>query len=124
MAQRTVDLPVALAVNGFCPRAFGWHGRTIRVLGIEGVGTFGAERRYLVRTAEGHFQLEVCTDLGTWRIRRGPSWLGRIWASWQNAPRYSLPFWRRRARRKTTVLGAVPVPIVAGGNHADGLALV
>ncbi|PKO21843.1 MAG: hypothetical protein CVU38_12700 [Chloroflexi bacterium HGW-Chloroflexi-1] len=116
---------VTLAPDSLRPRSFRWQGRSFRVLGVESVNTFGAERRFRVRTSEGRFELGLCTEEGSWRVRRRPTWLGRIWARWQNAPRYPLPAWRRRSRRVAAQVKQVaPAPLVTGGVHADRFAVV
>ena len=112
MRQRS-RVQVSLAPDGFSPRSFRWQDRVVRVLSVESVRTLGTERRYLVRTAEGNFELGWYTEAGVWILRRSPSWLDRVWVEWRNTPRYPLPTWRRRVRRSG-----------AGGDHADWLALV
>ena len=113
MTRQTSRVQVSLAPNGFSPRSFHWQSRLVRVLSVESIRTFGTERRYLVRTAEGNFELGWYTEADVWIVRRSPSWLDRVWVEWRNAPRYPLPEWRRRVRRGGT-----------GGDHADRLALV
>ncbi len=118
-----------VASNHFYPHAFRWQGRTVRVLAVEGLKTLGAERRFRLATAEGHFDLGLFTDSGAWCLRREPGWLGRAWMRWwpfHRQPRFPLPFWRRRTRRRAVVAApahrATRVP--AGGFYADRLALV
>jgi len=133
MSDQDRVLQVALAPDGFYPQAFRWEGRLVRVLAIESVNTFGTERRFRVRSATGRFELGFYTDAGVWRLRRKPGWLGRLWARWQNAPRYPLPVWRRRSRR-TVVAAAARAKVAqirwpsvagwAGGRHAERLAVV
>ena len=113
MIRPTSRVQVSLAPDGFSPRSFRWQDRVVRVLSVESVRTLGTERRYLVRTAEGNFELGWYTEAGVWILRRSPSWLDRVWVEWRNAPRYPLPTWRRRVRRSGT-----------GGDHADWLTLV
>jgi hypothetical protein len=113
MTNQAEALRVIIGPNKFSPHAFHWRGRTVRVLAVESIKTFGAERRYRVRTGEGRFELGFCTDSGTWQLRRTPNWLSRLWARWNNTPRYPVPTWRRRARR-----------YLYGGNHANRFALV
>ena len=113
MAWQTRRVQVSLASNGFSPRSFQWQGRVVRVLAVESIRTLGTERRYLVRTAGGNFELGWYTEAGIWVVRCSPSWLDRVWVEWRNAPRYPLPTWRRRIRR-----GGM------GGDHADWFALV
>ncbi len=99
MVNQPSPVKVILGSNPFSPRAFRWQGRTVRVLAVESIKTFGAERRYRVRTGEGYFELGCFGDAGAWRLHRAPTWLGRLWARWQDVPRYPVPVWRRRVRR-------------------------
>ncbi|OIO89998.1 MAG: hypothetical protein AUK03_13670 [Anaerolineae bacterium CG2_30_64_16] len=125
MTSQTESLHVILAPDGVRPQSFRWEGRALRVLGVESVNTFGAERRYRVRTGEGRFELGLFTDVGIWRVRRSPTWLGRFWARWQNPPRYPLPAWRRRSRRVAAQVPQVAAPLlITGGVHADRFAVV
>jgi hypothetical protein len=89
-------LRVLSTPDRFYPRAFFWQGRMVRVRAVEQVRTFGQERRFRVRTAEGCFELGVFPEAGVWRLRRTPGVLGRFWARWHSLPRYPLPPWRRR----------------------------
>jgi hypothetical protein len=113
MIRQRSRVQVSLAPDGISPRSFRWQDRMVRVLSVESVRTLGTERRYLVRTAEGNYELGWYTEAGVWILRRSPGWLDRVWVEWRNAPRYPLPTWRRRVRRSE-----------AGGDHADWLALV
>jgi hypothetical protein len=111
--RQTNRVQVSLAPDGFRPWSFRWQGRVVRVLSVESVRTLGTERRYLVRTAGGNFELGWYTEAGVWVVRRSPSWLDRVWVEWRNTPRYPLPAWRRRVRKGGT-----------GGDHADWFTLV
>ncbi len=122
MARENTAVHVVLAPDGFYPLAFQGREAMVRVLSVESVCTFGAERRYRVRTAQGEFELGLRTDTGDWLVRRSPGWLSRARARWLNAPRYPLPSWRRRARR--TAVAWAPLAIRPGGDHADRFALV
>jgi hypothetical protein len=102
MAHRKKELQVILASNGFYPQAFEWRGRTVRVQVVRNVATYGTQRRYLVQTAEGCFELALDRNTGAWQMRHSPNWLDRLWARWQNAPRYPLPARRRRANQFAT----------------------
>ena len=113
MIRQRSKVQVSLAADGISPRSFRWQDRTIRVLTVEGVRTLGTERRYLVRTSEGNYELGWYMEAGVWILRRSPSWLDRVCVEWRSAPRYPLPTWRRRVRRNG-----------AGDDHADWLALV
>jgi hypothetical protein len=124
MSRHTSRVQVSLAPNGFSPRSFRWQGRVVRVLSVESVRTLGAERRYLVRTVCGSFELGLYADASIWLVRRSPSWLDRVWAEWRNAPRYPLPVWRRRARGSEMTNSCISAPTMTGGDHADWLALV
>jgi hypothetical protein len=124
MTQHATALPVTLAASGLCPRAFRWFGRMVRVLAVEGISTYGAGRRYRVRTAQGVFELELRTDVGIWRMHRGPTWLERARARWRNAPRYPLPVQRRRAGRVAAPLWMARATNILGGSRADWLAVV
>ena len=99
MVNQPDPVKVILGSNRFSLRAFRWQGRTVRVLAVESIKTFGAERRYRVRTGEGYFELGCFGDAGAWRLHRAPTWFGRLWARWQDLPRYPVPVWRRRVRR-------------------------
>ena len=121
---RTDGLPVKVSADGIRPLVFRWCGEVVRVLSVEGMGTCGAERHYRVRTVKGRFVLAFCADSGIWRMRRQPTWLERVRARWQDAPRYPLPAWRRRTRQAEVVRSKSPVPVVAGGSHADWLVVV
>jgi hypothetical protein len=99
MADSKALLKVVIGSNRFGPHRFWWQGKSVRVLSVESIKTFGAERRYRVRTGEGYFEMGLLTDSGMWLLRRQPSWLSRLRARWQNMPRYPLPAWRRRPRR-------------------------
>lgn len=122
VADLVEAIQVKLAPNGFYPRSFRWQRGSIRVLSIESVQTFGAERRFRARTARGYFELGLYTNTGAWYVRQSPNMFGRLWARWQNTPRYPLPVWRRRARRNLQARS--PVPVMEGGNHADWFAVV
>lgn len=117
-------LQVTLASDGFYPRSFRWQGGLRRVLSVEGVGTFGAERRYWVRTAEGLFELGLIPETGLWRLRRAPGWFSRVWARWRRSPRYPLPVWRRRVDRPVLCVRPAPRDLGEEGCYAGGLALV
>ncbi len=108
MADQTSPLKVILGSSRFYPHAFRWQGRTVRVLAVESIKTLGLERRYRVRTGQGYFELSLFTDSGAWWLHRSPNVLSRLWARWQNVPRYPLPFWRLRTRR--TVIRPVVRP--------------
>ncbi len=96
MAHQADELQVIYAVRDRYPRAFWWRGRQYRVLSLESVRVVGRERRYRLATAAGCFELAQ-TSSGLWQVRRTPGWLSRVRVRWQNAPRYPLPAWRRRA---------------------------
>jgi len=103
--------------DGFTPRTFAWEGERVRVISVESVETFGAERRYRVHTRRGRFELSLYTDVERWFIRRSPTRLGQALSRWQDTPRYALPAWRRRMRRER-------VRTSSGGSHADGFVVV
>jgi hypothetical protein len=114
----------ATSRDGFFPHVFRWHERLIRVLSVRSVRTFGLERRYWVRTAEGDFELALAIDAGEWYVRHWPSWLGRMRARWHNTPRYPLPVRRRRDGAAQAPHRPAGTTVVRGGDHANGLALV
>lgn len=118
MMTSTDELRVALAADGFYPRAFQWRGRTLRILAVDAISTRGAERRFRVRTPIGNFELGLCTEAGRWRVHRAPSWLARVWARIHRLPRYPLPPWRQRAFRAV----APRVPIVAQPSRRESYA--
>jgi hypothetical protein len=121
MQHQTGNLRVILTPDGFYPQALRWQGYKLRVLFIEGIQTFGPERRYRVRTAEGPYELGLQIGSGIWQVRRSPSWLDRARARLEAMPRYPLPAWRRRRRPAAQVK---PASSVGGGEHANRLALV
>ncbi len=96
--MRSVEM--AVRPDGFTPRAFRWEDGLVRVLAVESVRTCGTERRYRVLTGEGRFELSYYSNDSQWYVRRSPTRLGRALCQWEAAPRYSLPMWRRRARRR------------------------
>jgi len=125
MTNQTDSLQVVLTGDGRRPGSFRWEGHTFRVLSVESVRTFGAERRYRVRTGEGRFELGLFADAGIWCLRRNPTWLGRLWARWQNPPRYPLPTWRRRSRRMAAQVKPVAMAsLIPGGVHAERFVVV
>lgn len=103
MASSSGDTSVSLAPGGFLPQSFRWQSHSYRVLAVESVKTRGLERRYKVASREGHFELALDTARDTWRVRRRPIWLSRVWYRFQNGARYPLPAWRRRQARKLPV---------------------
>jgi hypothetical protein len=124
MARQIRDTEVVLAPNGFSPQSFRWQGCTVRVLSVQSVRTLGGERRYLVGTPQGDFELGWYADVGVWVVRRSPGWLDRIRGLWRDAPRYPLPAWRRRVRWSGLRNASVSVPATTGGSHADWFAVV
>ena len=118
MVEQTNRVKVTMAAGGYYPLSFRWRGRHVRVLGVASINTFGTERRFKVLTPDGAFELGWFREQGLWYLRRGPGLLSRFLARWQNAPRYPLPAWRRRARRGQTPLAG------RGGWHADRVAVV
>jgi hypothetical protein len=97
------------------PAAFRWNGRTLRVLHAEPTGVRKGERRYRLNTTEGAYELGVETVTGVWHMRHRPSWVSRLWASVQRAPRYPLPGWRRRphGRAVTSRRASQPAKLTA-----------
>lgn len=124
MSRHNETLRVIVNPNGFYPQVLIWEHRKLRVLCAETAGTFGLERRYRVRTKEGSYELGLNTGSGVWHVRRCPTWLERAWARMQQMPRYPLPAWRRRARKKPLVKDSVAAISREGGRHANRLALV
>jgi hypothetical protein len=124
MARQVRGTEVRLAPNGFSPQSFRWLGCIVRVLSVESVRTVGTERRYLVSTVQGKFELGWYTEAGVWVVRRSPGWLERVRGQWRDAPRYPLPAWRRRSRGSGLRGSLVSVPVVAGGDHADWFVVV
>jgi hypothetical protein len=100
MQQKNAE-PVQLSVrpDGFTPQAFRWDGALVRVLAVEAVRTYGAERRYRVLTPAGRFELSYRPGVRLWYVRRSPTRLSRALSRWGSMPRYALPLWRRRAFR-------------------------
>jgi len=117
-------LQVTLASDRFYPRAFRWQGRVVRVLSVDRIRTFGAERRFRVRTAVGRFELGWLTDSGQWRVRREPNWLDRIWSRLRRMPRYSLPPWRRRVFNQVAAQPRASALEMGRECHANWPALV
>ena len=115
---------VTVGTDGLTPQGFRWGVARLRVIGVQSIETFGAERRYRVRTRRGCFELSLFVDTGRWFVRRSPTRLGQMVWRWQSAPRYGLPVWRRRIRGRSAPDRRAVVGEPAGGSHADGLALV
>jgi hypothetical protein len=124
MARQILGTEVALAPNGLSPRSFRWQGRTVRVWSVQSVRTLGTERRYVVGTSQGDFELGWYADVGVWVVHRSPSWLDRIRGWWLDAPRYPLPAWRRRARMSRLRNFHISTRATAGGSHADWFVVV
>ncbi len=120
VAASSVTFSVTLAPNGFYPRSFRWRGRTVRVLSVDRISTWGAERRFAVRTAMGSFELGCTLDARAWLVRREPGWFDRIVARLHRLPRYPLPPWKRRS----FVFAAAVVREVRREGYANRLALV
>jgi hypothetical protein len=121
LSRSAESVLLAVRPDGFTPQAFRWHGELVRVLTVEGVRTYGTERRFRIRTTGGRFELSFHSDAGLWYVLRGPTRLGRALCLLDSMPRYALPVWRRRAyRRALTGRGKAS----GGGKNADGLALV
>jgi hypothetical protein len=97
--KQDAHVVVKVAPGSSHPGLFCWHHRIVRVLAVETIRTLGTEQRYRVRTVEGYFELAFFSDVRTWRLRRTPSLLGRVWMRWLYPPRYPLPKARRRAAR-------------------------
>ena len=126
MAQTYDRIRVVLAEDGFYPQSFGWQDRGVRVLSVARMRTCGPERRFRVRTVEGHFELAQDIRAGDWRLRQVPSWLDRTLARWAQAPRFSPPAGRRRVRpAAVTPVRAKGAPRAPeGGGYAIGIAVV
>ncbi len=99
MADGTRRIEVVHEGSRMLPRSFRWGGRVIRVRSIDSIQAVGPERRYRVRTGEGHFELGLLGDSMTWNLRKRPTWLGKMWDAFQHPPRYPLPFGTRRRQR-------------------------
>ena len=99
MAEILGQLRVWVGPDGFYPQAFRWAGRDVRVLSVEGLRTYGPERRFRVRTVEGVYELTQDTRDQRWRMRRSPTWVSRTLAQLAQEPRYTLPAANRRANR-------------------------
>jgi hypothetical protein len=124
MARQIRSTEVVLTPNGFGPQSFRWQGCMVRVQSLRSIRTVGGERRYLVSTPRGDFELGWYSDADVWIVRRSPSWLDRVRGQWRDAPRYPLPAWRRRARGSGHQNVRVSVPVAAGGGYADRITVV
>lgn len=131
MATTGERVRVTLAEDSFYPRTFGWAGRSIRVLFVEGMRTVGVERLFRVRTVEGVYELAQHTVTEVWTLRRQPSWLARALTAGE-APRYQPLAGRNRVSRAAARAQAQAHPqarepreqMTDGGGHAKGVALV
>jgi hypothetical protein len=99
MVESLNELRVWLGPDGFYPHTFRWAGRDVRVLSIDGLRTYGPERRFRVRTVEGVYELTHDVRAQAWRMRRSPTWFSRTLAQIAQEPRYTLPAGNRRAAR-------------------------
>lgn len=125
MSREIAGVRVTLTPDGCYPQSLRWRARTVRVLQVEQIRTFGLERRYCVRTLEGQYELGLHLGTGAWQVRQHPSWFGRAWARFQRLPRYTLPAGQRRSGWAAVAPQRVsPAAPSGGGTHAIRLALV